>query len=421
MGESGAGVSPRNGADFREVLGHYPTGVAVVTAIVDEAPVGMVIGSFTSASLDPALVAFLPSRSSATYRKLRRARSFVINVLSADQEGLCRRLSSKEDDESKWSGLGWSPGLSGAPLLDGAVAYVECAFEHSYDAGDHDIVLGKVTDLKVGSGTLPLLFFQGGYGRFASTSLVIPSELDMLGPATMANHARPILEQLSGLFGRDCVAIVKIRNHLVTVASSAGRSGQGLPRYVGRRIPHVPPMGGLFVAWEGDEAIEAWVAGASTRGAANPKLGEMLKDGLERVRVRGYSLALDSPMIGAVEHASDRFRDGQFTPVEERSFRNLLDDLTQAYAELYEPARLPSGRDYQVRLISVPVFGGDGHVEMVLQLWDLADADSELIAECVEALKAAARQLSELLQVERHAGFDSAHDVVEPLGRGSTT
>src|SRR5690242_3123404 len=99
---------------YREVMGHYPTGVTVVTGIAqDGEPVGMVVGTFTSVSLDPPLVAFLPTVASRTFARLRTAAAFCINVLAHDQVELCRTMSGPSPD--KFSQLEWSTSTLGAP------------------------------------------------------------------------------------------------------------------------------------------------------------------------------------------------------------------------------------------------------------------------------------------------------------------
>lgn len=152
-------------AKFRQVLGHFPTGVTVVTAAPDSGPVGLAVGSFTSVSLDPPLVAFFPDRSSSSWPKIEAAGAFCVNILAADQEDVCRRFASKADD--KFVGLGWKPAASGAPLLDGVLAWIDCDIDSVVEAGDHFCVMGRVRDLAVGHDGAPLLFFRGGYGRFA--------------------------------------------------------------------------------------------------------------------------------------------------------------------------------------------------------------------------------------------------------------
>jgi len=152
-------------ATFRTVLGHFCSGVTIVTAVDRDEPVGLTCQSFTSVSLDPPLVLFVPAKAASSWPRIRAAGHFCANVLSEDQEALGRRFAIRGAD--KFAGAGWRPGPSGAPVLDGCLAYVDCAIEAVHDAGDHNIVVGRVLDLAVTGESSPLLFFRGGYGRFA--------------------------------------------------------------------------------------------------------------------------------------------------------------------------------------------------------------------------------------------------------------
>lgn len=153
-------------ADFRKVLGHYPTGVCAVTSIQpDGAPVGMTVGSFTSVSLDPPLVAFFPDRKSSTWPKIERAGRFCVNVLASSQQDYCRILATKA--ENKFELIAYRLSRSGLPILDGVIAWVDCRIYSIQEAGDHFIVVGRVMELDIGEADGPLLFFQGGYGNFA--------------------------------------------------------------------------------------------------------------------------------------------------------------------------------------------------------------------------------------------------------------
>lgn len=151
-------------AQFRTVLGHFCSGVTVITASDGGVPVGMTCGAFSSLSLEPPLVLFCPTKTSASWARIRSAGHFCANVLAEDQEELSRVFASKADD--KFAGVGWHPGASGAPVLDGVLATIDCTIEDVHDGGDHDIVVGRVVGLTGRSGG-PLLFFRGGYGRFA--------------------------------------------------------------------------------------------------------------------------------------------------------------------------------------------------------------------------------------------------------------
>ena len=151
-------------ATYRQVLGHFPTGVTVITAALTSGPVGMAVGSFTSVSLDPPLVGFLPGKTSSSWPGIEAAGTFCVNILADDQEHLCRVFASKAED--KFTGIGWTPAAgTGAPLLDGVLAWIDCKVEQVVEAGDHWFVIGRVLDLSVASEGKPLVFFRGGYGN----------------------------------------------------------------------------------------------------------------------------------------------------------------------------------------------------------------------------------------------------------------
>ncbi|MDY7100249.1 MAG: flavin reductase family protein [Actinomycetota bacterium] len=159
---------PHDSAHFRRVLGHFPTGVTVVTAQPEGgAPVGMAVGSFTSVSLDPPLVAFLPAKSSSTWPDIEKAGAFCVNVCAQDHGELSGNFASKKAD--KFEGVDWEPtAATGSPRLRDALAWVDCTIDAVHEAGDHWIVVGRVEGLDAdaeGNG-LPLVFFKGAYGRF---------------------------------------------------------------------------------------------------------------------------------------------------------------------------------------------------------------------------------------------------------------
>ena len=152
-------------ATFRRVLGHYPTGVCVVTAVDAEGPTGMVVGSFTSVSLDPPLVAFFPAKTSSSWPRIEQAGKFCVNVLASDQQALCGQFAAKGPD--KFTGVSHCVSANGSPILDGVVAWIDCTLDAVHEAGDHYIVLGRVVALEASTPGKPLLFFQGAYGEFA--------------------------------------------------------------------------------------------------------------------------------------------------------------------------------------------------------------------------------------------------------------
>jgi 3-hydroxy-9,10-secoandrosta-1,3,5(10)-triene-9,17-dione monooxygenase reductase component len=155
-----------DGARFRQVLGHFPTGVTVITAITDAGPVGLAVGSFFSVSLEPPLVAFCAGKSSTSYPKIAEAGHFCVNVLADEQEDICRIFASKGDN--KFATIGWRPSpANGAPVINDVLAWIECDIHAVHEAGDHYIVIGQVHELEVGHEGGPLVFFRGGYGRYS--------------------------------------------------------------------------------------------------------------------------------------------------------------------------------------------------------------------------------------------------------------
>jgi 3-hydroxy-9,10-secoandrosta-1,3,5(10)-triene-9,17-dione monooxygenase reductase component len=147
---------------FRDVLGRYASGVTVVTTLSSGEPAGMTCQSFTSVSLDPPLVAFLPTKQSRAFVAIQRAGIFCVNFLSEGQAELSTRFASRGDD--KFAGVEWSRSAgTGSPLLTGIVGHVDCTVHSVHEAGDHYLVMGKVVDLAVGEDRDPLLYYRGGY------------------------------------------------------------------------------------------------------------------------------------------------------------------------------------------------------------------------------------------------------------------
>jgi 3-hydroxy-9,10-secoandrosta-1,3,5(10)-triene-9,17-dione monooxygenase reductase component len=161
---------------FRDVLGNFPTGVVIVTALHDGRPVGLTIQSFSSLSLEPRLIALCPGRGSTSWPKVRAASRLVVNVLGEGQADIARQFSQSGGD--KFAGVDWHPSrVSGSPVLDGALAWLDCEIEAEHDGGDHTIAVCKVHDLSAAAAIHPLVFFKSQYRR------LIPSEAESLGSA----------------------------------------------------------------------------------------------------------------------------------------------------------------------------------------------------------------------------------------------
>lgn len=159
-----AAPDPVDEARFRQVLGHFPTGVTVVTAVVEGEPAGLAVNSFTSVSLEPPLVAVCISTGSATWPRVRATGRFCVNILSQDQEAVSRAFAARS--RTRFAGIGHRPAPSGAPILTGVLAWIDCSIDAEHVAGDHVIVVGRVHDLAVLREDRPLVFYRGGYGRY---------------------------------------------------------------------------------------------------------------------------------------------------------------------------------------------------------------------------------------------------------------
>lgn len=159
-------LDPTSADDYRAVLGRVPTSVAIITALDDEEPVGVAVGSFTSVSLDPALVGFFIARTSTTWPRISPTGGFCANVLSATQEPVCRLFATRGAD--KFAEQGWHPSTGGRPILEGVTAWLDCEIESETPAGDHDLVLGRITSMGVEGERDPLVFLGGRYGQVVS-------------------------------------------------------------------------------------------------------------------------------------------------------------------------------------------------------------------------------------------------------------
>ena len=151
---------------FRQVLGTYPTGVCAITALdPDGNPTGMVVGTFTSVSLDPPLVGFLPDKKSSTWPLIETAGRFCVNVLGSDQQQVCRQIAAKGTE--KFVNLEYTVSEHSLPVIANAIARIECTIHSVTEAGDHWFVLGNVLHMETTRDEDPMLFHRGRYGGFA--------------------------------------------------------------------------------------------------------------------------------------------------------------------------------------------------------------------------------------------------------------
>jgi flavin reductase (DIM6/NTAB) family NADH-FMN oxidoreductase RutF len=155
-------------ADYRATVGLFATGITVVTANAVGLEHGMTLNAFASVSLDPLLVLVCVERDAVMHKVLEEAGSFALSVLAGDQEPLARYFadSGRPAGTAQFAEVGYRVGASSrAPLLDGALAWLECELERTYDGGDHSIFLGRVVTVERGRVREPLLYFGGAYRR----------------------------------------------------------------------------------------------------------------------------------------------------------------------------------------------------------------------------------------------------------------
>ena len=397
-------LTPIDPAHFREVMGHYPTGVAVVTGTVDGEPVGMVVGTFSSVSMDPPLVAFMPQVGSRTWERLAAAHELCINVLAHDQLELCRTMAVPRPD--KFDGVAWRPSAAGAPVLDDAVVHVHCRQESVVPAGDHWIVLCAVDSMEVTRPVTPLLFFQGGYGGFSPGGMSAKADADLITAVRLGDRARGQVERIAHRLRCEAAALVAISpDELTTVVSAYGGTAS-MVEPLGQRVPLIPPIGEAYVAGAAPEVVERWLAKV---GPADPKLVECYRARLATVAERGVALSMVGPGARAdyarMHEALAEYASGELTPARERAVRAVLAQTRHFFDDV---DLLPS-ETYDVGAVVVPVHGPDGRVAMVLRATQLpTGVRGDVVAGWVEELQAAAAVVER--DLTRNGGAQRASD-----------
>ena len=157
---------------FREALGHYASGITVITSHIDDEPVGFTCQSFYSVSMSPPLVSFSVMSSSASYPKIRQAGRFAVNILSDEQVRISNQFAGRGTD--KWHGIEWQASPLGNPVIAGCLHWLDCEIYAEHAAGDHLIVIGEVKalNLQEAAATQPLLYFKGQYCNIAAHGAV---------------------------------------------------------------------------------------------------------------------------------------------------------------------------------------------------------------------------------------------------------
>jgi flavin reductase (DIM6/NTAB) family NADH-FMN oxidoreductase RutF/DNA-binding IclR family transcriptional regulator len=347
--------------EFRRVMGAFPTGVVVVTATNETGEaLAMTVGSFVSVSLDPPLVGFLPTKTSSSWAALRASGTrFGVNVLGNTQEDVCRAVARRKTD--KLDGFDWTPSALGNPRLSDAIAFIDCDTESIFDGGDHDIVIGRVHSLETVKNNLPLLFFRGGYGSFRPGSMAvgagIPSarlhELDVV---------RPHLERLADNLTAEVTAMCRVDEDLVTVAAAGITRKTGRSSRVGRHVPFMPPIGGVFAAFGGPGEEQTWLE--SVHEDADEASEKAYRSALERVRESGYAFGIGHQAGSAIESYSEH-ANAVPTPEERRTLTKVIGDSSRAF----NAGEITRDGEYEFHSATAPVFDKDGTCVFSLTVW----------------------------------------------------
>ena len=362
--------SPLDPDWFRRVLGQCPTGVTLITAREPGGdPVAMVVGTFTSISLSPPMVGFLADHKSKSWPRIRAAGQFCANVLSAEQEHVCRAFTAKLPD--RFDVHCRSETSAGNPLLVGTTAWIDCGIESVTAAGDHDIIVGRVRELGIGDAAgPPLLFLRGGYG-----APVIPSVQaqgpGMARPLHFADLARPEIQQVAADLSIDCTASAEVDGMIVVLSeATAARAPVKRTTRVGTQAPLAAPLAPLLVAWTDADEQRRWIERGRRLGASVEE--NLMLEWLGRLRDAGYWVR------------------GQDTPD--------LEELVRGSALDAAVERLPLGHgETDTVSVHVPVFGPDGSVALMLGGRGFAgNADCNDVNAAVDRLLLAAHRVMSL-------------------------
>ncbi|WP_227997076.1 flavin reductase family protein [Nocardia australiensis] len=382
--------APVDSQVFRDVMGHYPTGVVVVTGRDRDGEIlAMVVGTFNSVSLDPPLVSFMPMKSSRTFAKLRECSSLCINVLGGEQEDLVLTIARRWED--KLGGIDWYPSPSGDPILADSVAWIDAYVSETVEAGDHWIALCAVRDMAVANPVSPLIFFQGGYGSFVCTSLMARMDHEILPAIHAAHAARAEVENLANELGCEVAVFTDVSSDEMATVLSAAAAGARRESGLARRIPMVPPIGDTYVFDQPLETQERWI---NRLRDAPEEVKDIHRERLTFVRENGYLLSF-LPSAGRsaydqMRDATKRYEIGRLTPAAERSIRESIGGSPVDY----KIRDLDDSSTYDVGSLVIPIRDRNGAYSMTLRLAQLpADATAAQINEWVRRARLVAAVL----------------------------
>ncbi|WP_075836139.1 MULTISPECIES: flavin reductase family protein [unclassified Rhodococcus (in: high G+C Gram-positive bacteria)] len=353
---------------FRQVLGHYPTGVVVVTGLDSGGDVlAMVVGTFSSVSMEPALVSFMPMKTSRTFEKMLECSSLCINIVGGDQEDVVLTIARRW--EKKLDGIDWHPSPLGNPVLQDSVAWIDTRIWKTVEAGDHWIVLCSVQDMAVTNAVSPLIFFQGGYGSFVCTSLMARMDHEILPAIHSAHAARLEVEELASSIG--CEVTVFTTTGPDEVAAVLSATGPGIERGAdfGKRAPMVPPVGDTYFFDQPPESQDDWIGRLRD---VDEDVKNVHRSRLAFLRENGYLFSLLPAEVGRaaydpVRDATNEYSAGRLTPSRERGIRQSMANTIVDY----RVCELEDHRSYDLGSLLLPVRDRSGVYSLTLRLAQL--------------------------------------------------
>ncbi|MGP9723907.1 flavin reductase family protein [Corynebacterium sp. AOP40-9SA-29] len=371
-------------------MGHYPTGVAVVTGrAADGELLAMVVGTFSSVSLDPPLVSFMPMKTSKTFQKMQECSSLCINIFGGEQES--EMLSIAQRWKNKLDGIEWYPSPAGDPILKNSIAWIDTTISETIEAGDHWIVLCRVHDLEVTNAVAPLLFFQGGYGSFVGSTMMGRLRHDSLPAIHAAHSADDDLESLAKSIGCEVIVYAALsEDEFATVYSALGPGVSPEHRFASR-VPIVPPIGDTYLFDKPEEVRERWL------GKLGHPSDEVRKNHCRRLEMlndNGYVIShLPEEGSAAYEQmieATKEYLEGPLTPFAEKTIRELIGSTTVDYAQ----REITCDERYNVGSIVFPVRDPAGEHTMTLRLAQLPqDVVGRNVSEWIAQAQAVVRRI----------------------------
>lgn len=343
---------------LRHALDRHPSGVCVATAQVDGQPVGLVVEGMSRLSESEPLVVFSFPKSRVSGGPIREAALVCVNVLSSEQGDVCRQVANGTID---WSTVPWRVGTADTVTLPGAVACLECEVHRLVDVGDSVIVVARVLAVGVQGSTLPLLKYQGIYGRFSPLSFVSHAGQDLMTDLRVGDAIRGEMEVLSQRTELECTAVARVGNELVIIVRAGSPSGSNPRRELGLRVPFVPPLGSVLAAYDRD-AHDVWIG---QLGSSAPRaLLDSLEVKVARIRTRGWSLALRTDHHDELDRGLVDFTMGRLSPQDQQRFLGLIVNLQDSF----EPAEVSASNVYEVYSLRAPVFDSEGRASISVQL-----------------------------------------------------